>query len=394
MNFNEINKKKNIVLFGAGYIAEKTFKNIDNNLIKGIVDNSSNLQGSKRKKILNLIVKNPDSIKIKTDFIVICSTAIDAISKQLIEMGCKENLDFCASPLLDNYIAIEELEKLNKSFLFSSGSAPSKIFGGGLYKVDILQGKMKFKRLHSGFVFGIINYNNRILFIDTDKGVMELKSSGKVTKIAELPKDSRAHGFSYNIDHDKFYISCSNLDSVLEYSNKFELLREFKLSNKKDLTSNAQHHTNDNVSIGNSVYASMFSSTGNWKTGMFDGVVAEFDLISGNRLNDVITGLYMPHNVSYHNGNIAVLDSLNGHLMADNGEITGTFPGFTRGLDFDGQFYYVGQSKNRNYSKVVGRSNNISVDCSVIVFDPIRKVSRSFQFPIEIGEIHSILLVD
>ena len=80
--------------------------------------------------------------------------------------------------------------------------------------------------------------------------------------------------------------------------------------------------------------------------------------------------------------------------MADNGEITGTFPGFTRGLDFDGQFYYVGQSKNRNYSKVVGRSNNISVDCSVIVFDPIRKVSRSFQFPIEIGEIHSILLVD
>lgn len=394
MNFNEINKKKNIVLFGAGYIAEKTFKNIDNNLIKGIVDNSSNLQGSKRKKILNLTVKNPDSIKIKTDFIVICSTAIDAISKQLIEMGCKENLDFCASPLLDNYIAIEELEKLNKSFLFSSGSAPSDILGGGLYKVKISKGKMKFKRLHSGFVFGIINYNKRILFIDTDKGVMELKSSDKVTKIAELPKDSRAHGFSYNIDHDKFYISCSNLDSVLEYSNKFELLREFKLSNKKDLTSNAQHHTNDNVSIGNSVYASMFSSTGNWKTGMFDGVVAEFDLISGNRLNDVITGLYMPHNVSYHNGNIAVLDSLNGHLMADNGEITGTFPGFTRGLDFDGQFYYVGQSKNRNYSKVVGRSNNISVDCSVIVFDPIRKVSRSFQFPIEIGEIHSILLLD
>ena len=394
MNFNDINKKKNIVLFGAGYIAEKTFKNINNNLIKGIVDNSSNLQGSKRKKILNLTVQKPNSINLKTDFIIICSTAIDAISNQLIEMGCKENLDFCASPLLDNYLAIERLEKLNKSFLFTSGSAPSEVFGGGLYKVDVIKGKMKFKRLHSGFSFGIANYNNRILFIDTDKGVMELKSSEEVIKIAELPNDSRAHGFSYNIEHDKFYISCSNLDSVLEYSNSFELLREFKLSNKKDSTSTAQHHTNDNVSIGNSVYASMFSSTGNWKKGMFDGVVAEFDLISGKRLNDVISGLYMPHNVSYHNGNIAVLDSLNGHLMTDNGEISGTFPGFTRGLDFDGEFYYVGQSKNRNYSKVVGRSNNISVDCSVIVFDPLRKVSRSFQLPIEIGEIHSILLLN
>ena len=86
MNFNDINKKKNIILFGAGYIAEKTFKNINNNLIKGIVDNSSNLQGSKRKKILNLTVQSPSSINTKTDFIIICSTAIDAISKQLTEI--------------------------------------------------------------------------------------------------------------------------------------------------------------------------------------------------------------------------------------------------------------------------------------------------------------------
>ncbi len=394
MNFKDINNKKNIVLFGAGYIAEKTFKNINKELVKGIVDNSLNLQGSKRKKILNLTVKSAISINIETDFVIICSTAIDAISEQLIKMGCVENSGFCASPLLENYIAIEKLEKLDKSFLFSSGSAPSDVFGGGLYKVNVSLGKMNYKRLYSGFTFGILRYNDRILFIDTDRGVMELKSNEQIVKVADLPKDSRAHGFSYNEEHDKFYVSCSNLDSVLEYDTNFELLREFKLSNKKDLTSVAQHHTNDNVSVGNSVYASMFSSTGNWKTGMFDGVVAEFDLITGERLKDVISGLYMPHNVSYHNGNIAVLDSLNGHLMADNGEISGTFPGFTRGLDFDGQFFYVGQSKNRNYSKVVGRSNNISVDCSIIVFDPIRKVSRSFQFPIEIGEIHSIFLLN
>lgn len=394
MNFKEINTHKNIILFGAGYIAEKTFKHINKELVKGIVDNSVNLQGSRRKKILNLTVESADSINIKTDFVIICSTAIHAISEQLRKIGCIENSGFCASPLLENYIAIEKLEKLDKSLIFSSGSAPSDSLGGGLYKVDITHGKMNYKRLYSGFTFGILRYKGRILFVDTDKGVMELKSNEQIVKVADLPKDSRAHGISYNEEHDRFYISCSNLDSVLEYDTNFELLREFKLSSKKELTSVAQHHTNDNVSIGNSVYVSMFSSTGNWKTGMFDGVVAEFDLITGERLNDVITGLYMPHNVSYHNGTISVLDSLNGHLMADNGQITGTFPGFTRGIDFDGEFYYVGQSKNRNYSKVVGLSNNISVDCSIIVFDPTKKVSRSFQFPIEIGEIHSILILE
>ena len=68
MNFKDINNKKNIVLFGAGYIAEKTFKNINKELVKGIVDNSLNLQGSKRKKILNLTVKSATSINIETHF--------------------------------------------------------------------------------------------------------------------------------------------------------------------------------------------------------------------------------------------------------------------------------------------------------------------------------------
>lgn len=134
----------------------------------------------------------------------------------------------------------------------------------------------------------------------------------------------------------------------------------------------------------------MFSSTGNWKEGVFDGAVVEFDIETGKRVGNVISNLYMPHNVVNLNGGLCVLDSLRGHLLASNGEVEGTFPGFTRGVDFDGEFYLIGQSKNRNYSKVIGLSNNISIDCSIILFDPKRKVSRSLQLPLSIGEIHSI----
>ena len=151
------------------------------------------------------------------------------------------------------------------------------------------------------------------------------------------------------------------------------------------------HHCNDNLAIGNSLYVSMFSSSGNWKNDVFDGCIAEFDIESGERLSDICSGLYMPHNVKHFNGSLHVLDSLPGHLRFNNLSIQGTFPAFTRGLAYQSGLYYVGQSKNRNYSKVLGISNNISIDCGVVVFNPELKASRFLQFPHAIGEIHSIV---
>ena len=134
----------------------------------------------------------------------------------------------------------------------------------------------------------------------------------------------------------------------------------------------------------------MFSSTGNWKNGVYDGCVAEFNIETGERSKDITNGLYMPHNICHINGSLHVLDSLPGHLRADNFNIIGTFPAFSRGLDFNKGFFYVGQSKNRNFSKVLGVSNNISVDCGVIIFHPEIKVSRFIPLSMKIGEIHSI----
>ena len=102
----------------------------------------------------------------------------------------------------------------------------------------------------------------------------------------------------------------------------------------------------------------------------------------------------MPHNVKFIEGSIHVLNSLQGQLKTNNANIIGEFPAFTRGLDHDGIFYYIGQSRNRNYSINIGVSNNISIDAGVIVFDAHTKASRFLQLPPKISEIHSIVLLD
>ena len=135
----------------------------------------------------------------------------------------------------------------------------------------------------------------------------------------------------------------------------------------------------------------MFSLTGNWKKEIYDGGVMEFDIDSENYIGNVVQGLTMPHNVTNINGCITILDSLPGHLKTKNNQVVGSFPGFTRGLAYDGTYYYIGQSKNRNVSKITNYSLNTSIDTGIIIFDELNKVSRFLQLPTKISEIHSIL---
>ena len=100
----------------------------------------------------------------------------------------------------------------------------------------------------------------------------------------------------------------------------------------------------------------------------------------------------MPHNISLINDKFHILDSLNGNLLTNNFTVQGTFPGFSRGLDFNGKYYFIGQSRNRQFSKQRNIMNNVSSDTGVIIFDNDNKVSRFLNVNNEISEIHSILV--
>lgn len=390
-NYLQSIKNKKIVLFGSGNIAEKTLRKGSGLDIDFIVDNSINLQNT---NFLNYKIHNPKNIK-SNQIVLICSTAVSDISEQLDSYGLKPNIDYFVSPILNDLLAIEELEKINKIVYFTSGTVSKNNFGGGFYKLSINREDYNLKRLHSGPCYGSVRVEDTIYFIDTDKGIFSFSiKNNSIEFVKETPSKSRAHGISYNINNKNFYVTCSYLDAVIEYDSNFNELSRFKLSNKIDFSGNPHHHCNDNFAIGNSLYVSMFSSTGNWKKDVFDGCIAEFDIDKRERLPDLKKDLYMPHNVRFYDGSIHVLDSLPGHLKANNFSIIGTFPAFTRGLDYNNGLYYIGQSKNRNFSKVLGLSNNISIDCGIIIFNPTQKVSRFIPLSMQIGEIHSIISYD
>ena len=314
----------------------------------------------------------------------------------MTKLGYEENVNFILSPILEPLIEIKKMESLKREIFFTSGSVPSNLntnSGGGLYKLTIDGEDEKLTKIYSGPCYGMIKKGGLILFIDSDKGLFSYnKNNNKISLLLKTPKGSRAHGISYNISNKNYYITCSNLDCTIEYNSSFKETRRFNISEKYMKNNNeAFHHCNDNLSYNGSLFVSMFSSTGNWKNDVFDGCIAEFDLNTGKRLNDVCTGLYMPHNVKMYNDSIHILDSLRGHLRCVNFSIQGSFPGFTRGLDYDGEFYYVGQSKNRNFSQILGLSNNISISCGIIIFNNLNKISRFISTPMNIGEIHSVV---
>jgi hypothetical protein len=390
--FQNISKalRKPIVIFGSGNVASKTIQKLDRSKIAFIVDNAAVEQG---KTYEGFNVTNPNNLT-KDHFIIICSSGVTEISEQLINFGFEANTDFVISPILNDLLMINKLEQLKQTLFFTCGGAesPDELSGGGLYKCDIKGTNISINKIHKGACYGMTKVNDRFIFIDTNKGVFEYKNN-RTQKISELPSGARAHGISYSEKRNTYYIACTNLDAVLEFNHEFFQTRKFDLSSKLNSSGKTAHHCNDVHVIDNSCYVTMFSSTGNWKNDCFDGCIAEIDLETGKRLDDLTKNLSMPHNVSFFEGSIHVLDSLPGHLRFNNLSVQGTFPAFTRGLSYDQGYYFIGQSKNRNHSKVLGISNNISIDCGIIIFDSDLKVSRFVQLPYSIGQIHHIMCV-
>lgn len=390
-DLNKNIKKRKIIYFGAGNIAEKTNRILNNDEQAFIVDNSSNLWGDKQ---FNLEVKNPIIIKNKNKnyFIIICTTSFSEVSEQLIELGYSPNLDFAVSPILNDLRSIDYLEKIKRKLIFSSGS-PKKNdnkSGGGIYLLEVNGTSWNYSKKISGNCYGLIRYGKNFISIDTDLGVIEFDRNFKILRSKKLPKHSRGHGIHYNSFRSEFYVVCSYIDSILVLDKKFNIKDKIKISKKINYEKTPQHHCNDCVSYKNSVYVTMFSKSGNWKLDSFDGAIMEIDLNQKKPVSTLNENLWMPHNPKIINGAFYVLDSLKGDLKGNNFNTIGSFPAFTRGLAHDGDLFYIGQSRNRNFSKNIGINNNTSIDAGIIIFDEQKKISRFLQVSSKISEIHSI----
>ena len=352
----KISKDREIVLFGAGGIASKTYDLLKNFKISCILDNSENLWETKE---LNLKIKKPSELLKKNKnkfFIIITTTSYRQVIEQLKKFNLTYNKDVLISPILNDILIMNELESLEKEIIFSSGTPPNynQKFGGGIYKVEIDRDRWTYEKKIDGHSFGLIEFEGNYVCVDNHIGIFEFNKNFKILRKKKLPAGIRGHGISYSKKYKRFFVPCSYLDSILVLNKDFKIVDEIKFSLKtKKSEGPAYHHLNDCLTINDSLYVSMFSITGNYKLDVYDGGVVEIDITSKKRIGTMISNLWMPHNIQLIDNSIHVLDSFPGYLRTNNNQIIGEFNAFTRGLDFDGKFYYVGQSKNRNHSKTL-----------------------------------------
>lgn len=393
-SFKDLTHRRNgreVALFGAGDINLKTVRKLGFPHAL-VVDNNPNMWNTVENGVP---VKEPEALRGPGSakyFVVICTTSFVEVAAQLQGMGFRPEADFMVSPILNDLRIIGEIEGCKAKLLFSSGSPPQEdpAWGGGIYALDV-DGGYEHRKVYSGNCHGILRFGEGYVAVDDNVGLIELDRSFRIKRSAELPARTRGHGIAFSERTGCFYVVSTYSDRVIVFDKDFKQKAAYPVSGKFDKEGSASHHCNDVCVVGDSIYVSMFSMTGNWKRDVFDGAVLELDADTGAIRGPVISDLWMPHNISFIEGSLVVLDSLRGELRRNNAQPVGRFPGFSRGLAYDGSYYYVGQSRNRNYSKFLGLSLNISIDTSVIVFDESTKVSRSLQLPGRISEVHAVI---
>ena len=395
INDKTLNKKK-IYLFGNGDIATKTYNKIRYKYnVHGIFDYKKTLHDSVTKDKLKII--NPNTIKKlkKNIHIIITTSSYNDVSKQLKNIGLVIGENYTVTPLLKDQSTIDEIQNYEAEMYFTSGTFKknNKKAGGGIYYLKLNKNNWYIKKILSGPCYSLINYNKGYAYTSSEKGLVTCDRNFKTKKIFLIDPLFRAHGISFSKKFDCFFIACANLDKVLMIEkNLKKIVYKFKISQLTNNDEISKYHCNDCFVHNNSLYVSVFSISGNYKHDSYDGGIIEFDIPSGKKIGVIKSNLTMPHNISLINDKFHILDSLNGNLLTNNFTVQGTFPGFSRGLDFNGKYYFIGQSRNRQFSKQRNIMNNVSSDTGVIIFDNDNKVSRFLNVNNEISEIHSILV--
>jgi hypothetical protein len=389
-------KDKVVAFFGAGSIAEKTSRTGDYKPVI-IFDNNSDLYGTKN---MGIDIKSPDEIDEYIDLIeqiVITTTSFTEVEKQLKSLGISDD-KIIISPVLKSLMYVERLETFSGSYLFTSGlpSFSNDLSGGGLYLLKIEGKSFEFDKIYSGNCHGLMfDDSSQCYFLtDNNRGIVVLNKELIEQYVIKTEHGLRPHGISF-IDDDRLALGCSFDDSVLIINKKDgAVLSRVGLSNQKLKYQSPQHHLNDVWCDNGTIYASMFSISGNWKRGVFDGGVVMFNAdLSSDSVGEfevILDHLQMPHNFQIHADNHYLCNSLDGQILGSNREVIFQSNGFVRGVYATNTTLIVGESRNRNFANINSKISNPCIDSYISIIDRESGAYRSIQIPADVSEVHSI----
>jgi hypothetical protein len=325
-------------------------------------------------------------------FVVITSTGFVAIAEELVAHGFVPGRDFCVTPTLRDYAVIVAVREHPGVVYFTVSDPPrdDPQTGGGLYRYDLRA--RRYEKVVPGQPHGIVQGRGEVAYLVDDSvgGVRVLDAQFQTLGALPLPHQSRPHGIGYCPKRHRLYVVMPPLDAIgVLDADTGQMLDRIRLSDKVDRASTAQHHPNDCCTFGNSLFGTMFSRSGNWKLGAFDGCVLEWDLDTHELRGPVVNDLWMPHTPTVINGTLHWADSMRGVVRNTSWKVLAAFHGFVRGLAHDGTFYYVGQSQHRYIGRRLGTSDNISLDSGVFLLDENTKASKFFGVH-DIVDINSV----
>lgn len=396
-NWQEFNKTiegKKVVFFGvADDWFKKTFKYSSPDL-DYIVDNNPTRKGKKyfvNEKYGEKDVKSPEVLKDKDDntYIVITSGAYLSIVPQLESFGFQAGKDFCCTPALNNLKIIADFDDCQTKLLICSSEHQiyseldkdkDENSGGGLYLYDMA--KREHKKLMHGSFHQIIDRGDKYYILDEKRGCLVVDRDFQVTKEFGFEMDSFSHGLAYCPRRKQIFIAKAGLDKISVYDEKdYSHITDIALSEKTAKFKKDMHHVNDIIVKDDYLYLSIFSHSGNWQDGIYDGGIAQINLDNYDQRHILVDDAWMPHSVIFIGNNIHYLDSMNSILYQGSKKVLGKFSGFLRGLDFDGRFYYIGQSESRYFDRLAGIKAYISLSGGFYIFDEKSKAGKFFQLP-------------
>ncbi len=381
-------KDKRAVFWGASNWVERSLDILPMQCAY-IVDNNPNNHGI---TYTDMVVYPPSRLKEENHdaiYLIICTANYPSVIDELGELGFVMGDDYCVTPLLNERKSKDDLKSVDNTVLISS---PQHLFedtsGGGLYECHTLSGNVN--KVYTGKVRGMAMIEDTLLMVDMLKGLVLLDSQYKEIDRLALDSNCEAHGLCYDEKSGHVFVGQPGRDSIAIYSVKdWKLIKEIFISDKWSTNKKDNHHVNDVYVIGNTLYTTLFSLSGNWMNEVYDGAVVEIDLQTGRIIGPVVTGLWMPHSISRFNGRLCYVDSMRGELFDTTWNRAGHFYSFIRGLDYDGRYFYIGATEHRYPEKL--KTDQISLDTGFYIFDPDSKMSRFFPLP-QTEAVHSVLL--
>jgi len=267
---------KAIVFWGASHWIERTLERLGP-VGQYVVDSNPNNQNI---QFAGMAVKAPEAIRNGPGklYVVITTANYSSVADQLHEMGFTMGDDFCCTPLLMKQQASDQLRDLDRRVLITSPQHYSnETSGGGLYLVET-KGRT-LRKLLSGKCGGLTRAGDGYLLVDMLRGVRVLDGDYRETGLIELPSNCEPHGVAFDPVTGHVFVAQPGRDSIGIYElASGKTVTEISVSEKWQANRKDNHHVNDICVVGDSIFVSLFSFTGNWMHEIYDGGVLEISV--------------------------------------------------------------------------------------------------------------------